>query len=132
MAVFFLTVMAVDCNRFVIRKYKCRVEKLKKGCRIILLSDLHNKSFGEKNEKLLEAVRGLSPDMILIAGDMYTAEKDGDTETAAEFVRALAADYPVYYGNGNHEQKTAFDIEKRNVPEVFGKNRKSVRPPSCQ
>ena len=112
MAVFFLTVMAVYCNRFVIRKYKCRVEKLKKGCRIILLSDLHNKSFGEKNEKLLEAVRGLSPDMILIAGDMYTAEKDGDTETAAEFVRALAADYPVYYGNGNHEQKTAFDIEK--------------------
>ena len=111
-AAFFVAVMAVDCNRFVIRNYSCRVEKLKKSGRIILLSDLHNKSFGVKNEKLLSAVRRLSPDMILIAGDMYTAEKNGDTDTAAELVCALAKDYPVYYGNGNHEQKTNAETEK--------------------
>ena len=111
-AAFFVAVMAVDCNRFVIRNYSCRVEKLKKSGRIILLSDLHNKSFGVKNDKLLSAVRRLSPDMILIAGDMYTAEKNGDTDTAAELVCALAKDYPVYYGNGNHEQKTNAETEK--------------------
>lgn len=111
-AAFFVAVMAVDCNRFVIRNYSCRVEKLKKSGRIILLSDLHNKSFGVKNEKLLSAVRRLSPDMILIAGDMYTAEKNGDTDTASELVCALAKDYPVYYGNGNHEQKTNAETEK--------------------
>lgn len=111
-ALFFLAVMAVDCNRFVVRNYKCKVDGLKKSGRIILLSDLHNKSFGEKNEKLLAAIRSLSPDMILIAGDMYTAERNGDIDTAAELVCALAKDYPVYYGNGNHEQKTGAETEK--------------------
>lgn len=112
--IFFLTVMVIDCNRFVIRKYTCRSEKLKKDVRIILLSDLHNKSFGAGNEKLLKAINSLSPDIILIAGDMYTAAKGGDIKTARELVSKLAAKYPVYYGNGNHEQKT------RLFPEEFG------------
>ena len=111
-AVFFLIVMAVDCNRFVIRSYKWRSEKLKKGGRIVLLSDLHNKSFGPGNEKLLAAVRGISPDLILIAGDMYTSEKNGDINTAVELICALAAEYPVFYGNGNHEQKTGLEPER--------------------
>ncbi|MCM1134777.1 MAG: metallophosphoesterase [Clostridium sp.] len=111
---FFLAVMAVDCNRFVIRTYHCKVNNLRKSSRAVLLSDLHNKSFGKGNEKLLAAIRNISPDLILIAGDMYTSEKDGDIDTAARLVCALAAEYPVYYGNGNHEQKTSL------MPERFG------------
>lgn len=111
---FFLAVMVADCNRFVIRKYRCGIKNLKEKCRIVLLSDLHNKSFGEKNEKLLRAVRRLSPDLILVAGDMYTSEKGGDIDTAAELLCALGARYPVYCGNGNHEQKTGL------YPERFG------------
>ncbi len=114
LAVFFLVVMAVDCNRFVIKKYRCRTEKLKKDVRIILLSDLHNKVFGKKNAKLLEAIYKIDPDMILIAGDMYTSVPGGDIKTAWELVCTLAARYPVYYGNGNHEHKT------RIYPEQFG------------
>lgn len=106
LAVFFLTVMAIDCSRFVIRRYRCSMKNLKKDGRIILLSDLHNKSFGKGNEKLLGAIRRLNPDMIVIAGDMYTSSKGGDTSTAKTLVCALAANYPVYYGNGNHEYKT--------------------------
>ena len=93
-AAFFVAVMAVDCNRFVIRNYSCRVEKLKKSGRIILLSDLHNKSFGVKNEKLLSAVRRLSPDMILIEREMYTPQTNGDTDPAAARVSAVGKDYP--------------------------------------
>ncbi|MBD5547266.1 MAG: hypothetical protein HDQ97_07695 [Lachnospiraceae bacterium] len=106
--------MAVDCNRFVIRKYRCTGKALKKDGTIILLSDLHNKSFGKKNERLLAAIENIHPDMILIAGDMYTSAKGGDIQTAKELVCALAKRYPVYYGNGNHEHKT------RLYPEHFG------------
>lgn len=114
LAAFFLIVMAADCNRFVIRRYECKSRILRKDGRIILLSDLHNKSFGAGNRRLLKAIEGLCPDLILIAGDMYTSNKDGRTDTARELVCALAEKYPVYYGNGNHEHKTKL------FPDQFG------------
>lgn len=103
---FFVFVMILDCNRFVVRKYRCRAEKLKKDVKVILLSDLHNKSFGRGNIRILKAIDQIAPDMVLIAGDMYTSAAEGDIETAAGLVCALAGKYPVYYGNGNHEHKT--------------------------
>lgn len=114
LAVFFLTVMALDCNRFVIRKYKCQAGKIRKDVRAILLSDLHNKSFGKGNSRLLKAIDKIAPDLILVAGDMYTSAGDGEIRTAWELVCTLAEKYPVYYGNGNHEHKT------RLFPERFG------------
>ena len=113
-AMFFIIVMIIDCNRFVIREYTVTSEKLKKDGRFILLSDLHNKSFGKGNEKLLQAIERQHPDAILIAGDMYTAVKKEDNMASADFVCRLAEKYPVYYGNGNHEHKT------RLYPEAFG------------
>lgn len=114
LAVFFLTVMAIDCNRFVIREYTCQSKTLKKDGTVILLSDLHNKSFGKDNRALLQAIENQKPDGILIAGDMYTAAKGSDNTKVAEFICRLAEKYPVYYGNGNHEHKT------RLFPEEFG------------
>lgn len=111
---FFIIIMFIDCNRFVIREYTCISDKLLKDGRFILLSDLHNKSFGRENEKLLSAIEKENPDGILIAGDMYTSSKDEDNMASARFVTRLAKKYPVYYGNGNHEQKT------RLYPEIFG------------
>lgn len=114
-AAFFLGVMAVDCNRFVVRRYKCKNQVLRKDVKIILLSDLHNKSFGAGNRRLLAAIKELAPDFILIAGDMYTSQKGGDTGTAKDLVCTLAAKYPVFYANGNHEHKTKL------FPEQFGR-----------
>lgn len=114
LAVFFLLVMAVDCNRFVKREYSCESGVLKKDAVFILLSDLHGKSFGKENERLLKAIEEENPDGILIAGDMYTAEKGKNNTKTADFVSTLAKKYPVYYGNGNHEHKT------RLFPEEFG------------
>ena len=90
LALFFLLVMAVDCNRFVIRTYRCRIGKLKRDGRVVLLSDLHGKSFGRDNEKLLSAIERVNPDMIWIAGDMYTSSRDGDTQTARGLISALS------------------------------------------
>lgn len=115
LAVFFLLVMAADCNRFVTRRYRCSGKALRKDGTIILLSDLHNKSFGKNNEKLVRAIHKLKPDVIVIAGDMYTCARDGNINRAKELVCGLAAEYPVYYGNGNHEHKT------RLYPEHYGK-----------
>ena len=114
LVLFFLLVMAVDCNRFVIREYTCTSDKLNKEGDVLLLSDLHNKSFGPGNRRLMNAIDGLAPDVILMAGDMYTAMKEKKNDAVADFVCRLAGKYPVYYGIGNHEQKTEI------YPEIFG------------
>ena len=105
-ALLMILVTAVDCNRFVIREYTCISDKLGREGKFILLSDLHNKSFGEKNIRLLRAIDEQKPDAVLIAGDMYTSSSSADNAGAAGFVSCLAGKYPVYYGMGNHEHKT--------------------------
>ena len=40
------------------------------GCKIAFLSDLHNNEFGEKNQRLKEALLAEKPDLVLIGGDM--------------------------------------------------------------
>lgn len=114
MAVFFLLVMAYDGSRFVVREYRCEDKRVKKDLTMVLLSDLHSKSFGKENQKLLGAIDRIDPDLVLIAGDMYTAGKGQETDTAGSLVCRLAQSCPVYYGNGNHEHKT------RLFPEEYG------------
>lgn len=127
LAVFFIIVMILDCNRFVVRKYRCREGKIRKDVKVLLLSDLHNKSFGRGNIRLLKAIDQIAPDLVLIAGDMYTSTAGGDTQTAAELVCALAEKYPVYYGNGNHEHRTRlFPVEFSDMYRKFSEKIESA------
>lgn len=101
---FFLLVMCYDCNRFVTVAYEVESGKITGEYTFALLSDLHNKSFGKQNEKLLRKIDELAPDAILAAGDILSAH---DTRkkyyVAVDLMRRLSAKYPVYYGMGNHE-----------------------------
>lgn len=91
-----------------------KLKNLKRERKVIVLSDLHNCCYGKENEKLLRAVRREEPDVILIAGDMFTAKKDEPTKIAEDFVGQLPEIADTYYGNGNHEQRF-----KRN-PKKYG------------
>ncbi len=102
----FVISIIYDSTRFVKKEYVIRSEKVLKKSRIVLLSDLHNKCFGHKNEDLIKAVDEISPDFILIAGDMLTAdEKKTKYGEMVEFLGCLASKYPVFYANGNHEYR---------------------------
>ncbi len=102
---FFLLVMYCDCNRLVTVTYEIESEKITGEYTFALLSDLHNKSFGKQNEKLLRKIEELSPDAILAAGDMLTAhELRKQYYVVADLMSRLSEQYPVYYGLGNHEQ----------------------------
>lgn len=83
--------------------------KVSDNVRLVFLTDLHEKEFGEGNAQLIEMVRRADPDAVLIGGDMIIAGTTGrfepKTEHTLHLCRALAKDYPVFYGNGNHEQR---------------------------
>lgn len=96
---------ALDNSRFVTVFYVVRSDKLAKPCKLVLLSDLHNKSFGRDNERLLQEITELSPDGVLVAGDMLTATNGHDYSVALHLIERLADICPVYYGMGNHEYR---------------------------
>lgn len=114
LALILLWVMIWDTNRFVIKKYAFRSDKLKRDCRIVFLSDLHNKEYGAGNERLLQAIRELSPDLILTGGDMLTAKPGASFDKAVAFILQCGEICPVYYALGNHEFRT------RIYPETYG------------
>lgn len=114
LAVFFLTVMIIDGNRFHVVEYQLYSSKVKKEHRYVVLSDLHNKSYGEKNSKLIRKITKLTPEGILIAGDILTAKPEKSYEVALDLIKNLAEKYPIYYGMGNHETRLFL------YPETYG------------
>lgn len=94
-----------DTTRFVIVPYEIVSPKIKEKTTFVVLSDLHNKSFGTQNTKLIKAIEEISPHGILIAGDMITATANDGYENAVALLRALSPKWPIYYANGNHEYK---------------------------
>ncbi len=98
-------IMLYDSNRFVVRHYSLRDQRIKKPVKAVVLADLHNKRYGKENERLLQAIDEIRPDMILIAGDILTAKPKASLETAVDLLTKLVGKYPIYYGNGNHEHR---------------------------
>ena len=111
MAVFILYCMietARELRDFRVTKYRICSQKLngiKKEKKIIFLSDLHNRMYGEENERLLESIRNQHPDLILIGGDMLVRKDGNSYDKTVHFLAKLPGICPVYCANGNHEQK---------------------------
>lgn len=100
-----LTILLVDSNtRLVTTEYQIYSEKLPlsfDGMRIVQLSDLHGKEYGENNIKLLEAIAATKPDIIALTGDLFDEQTNPDY--AVKICRELLKIAPVYYVSGNHE-----------------------------
>ncbi|MEY8353679.1 metallophosphoesterase [Lachnospiraceae bacterium 54-53] len=79
--------------------------KIGKDRTLVFLSDLHNNRFGEGNSRLLAAVDEIKPDLVLIGGDMMVSKGGADTGISLALAEKLAGRYPVFYGNGNHENR---------------------------
>lgn len=92
-------------RHFVTEEFEIRSEKIKRERTFVFLSDLHNQEFGPGNQKLLAAVEQIRPDFAVIGGDMMVTKGTCEMEPALRLTKALAARYPVYYGNGNHETR---------------------------
>lgn len=72
------------------------------GYRIVQLSDLHCRRFGEGQAQLVEAIRAQQPDLIVLTGDIMDREK-GDLADIADLLAGITRLAPVYAVAGNHE-----------------------------
>ena len=113
-AIILVWIMLYDSSRFVVQEFQVSDNRIKKQGRAVVLADLHNKRYGRNNEKLVKAIREQEPDFILVAGDIPTAKPGSSLEPALQLLDVLAKEYPVYYGNGNHEYRMKL------YPETYG------------
>lgn len=88
-------------SRMIVRRYEIDAEEISAPIEIVLVTDLHSCRYGENQSELIRAVDALSPDIILLGGDIFD-DKLPDTN-AELFLSAVSKSYPCYYVTGNHE-----------------------------
>ncbi|MBC1416222.1 metallophosphoesterase [Listeria innocua] len=106
-------------TRLTVKKYEVSSTKIEKEIKLVQLSDLHFSEFGNKNEKLIDKVANLNPDVIAITGDLF--DKQGDSVPKA-LIKKLTKIAPVYYSPGNHEYdiKNAYEDDYKPFLEEMG------------
>lgn len=72
------------------------------GYKILQISDLHNKEFGNNQNKILGKIKEINPDIIVVTGDLIDANKT-NVDVAMELINGAVKVAPVYYVSGNHE-----------------------------
>ncbi len=109
-------------GHFVAEETRIESMKIKNKRTLVFLSDLHDREFGKDSSELLEAMRRIRPDAILIGGDTMVAKKGkAKLDVTRRLISGLCAipgkqdtsGYcPVYYANGNHEQRLDAEREE--------------------
>lgn len=88
--------------RFDVTRYTILTPKVKQAIRLVVLADVHNTSYGEHMERLVNLVKEENPDLILFPGDLF--QEEGNNQNSYTLLKELS-DYTMFFSNGNHEEK---------------------------
>lgn len=100
-------ISAIVCYEgLTVHEYDVEIDGIEHPFTAVVLTDLHDREFGDGNETLLAQVRAQKPDVIFSVGDMING--NGDEAEARRFLALLSKlreIAPVYVSYGNHEQQ---------------------------
>ena len=92
-------------NSIVTSEYTVKSDKVPQnfnGYKIVQLSDLHSKSFGNGQSALVNKVKKSQADLILFTGDLIDSKRY-DEKSSLILMKKLVEVAQVYYVTGNHE-----------------------------
>ncbi len=96
--------VVIDNARISVSRYSVVLENASAELRIVLVSDLHGRSFGRGNSRLIEKIRAQQPNAVFLVGDMIDDDADeDDVQGLLELIKALCEIAPVFFSPGNHE-----------------------------
>lgn len=98
--------------------YQVHSRKLTDPCRIVFLTDVHLREYGADNCDLVQDIRNLAPDLILLGGDLVTYG-NSDYENMLSLCRQLTSIAPVCGVLGNHEDELYFLDNDRDLVQRF-------------
>ena len=102
-----------------IRFYEETSAKVSGSMRIAVISDIHDREYGEGNETLLSDLRALKPDLILFPGDMVIREKE-NCRAVLNLIAESSEIAPCYGVLGNHESERIYFQDDKDLPEKLG------------
>ena len=130
--------MIIDNRRFVVRTYTMRSSRIKKPVKLVFIADLHEKSYGKDNEKLVEKIRELAPDAVIVGGDLVvygqvnkhyekslkSGQNNADPGTdwmkhSLSLMKRLVQICPVFFAEGNHELRLEYYEELNPYDDKF-------------
>ncbi|MFD1065845.1 metallophosphoesterase [Oceanobacillus locisalsi] len=97
----------LDTNIFKLNKEQFTSTKLEASSELTILqiTDVHSRSFGEGNSEVLEKVKELEADIIVLTGDLID-RKTKDLDIALHLAEELVEINPdTYFVTGNHEHE---------------------------
>lgn len=95
---------------------------------IMQISDVHNKVFGNQNEKLIEAVKRNNADIIVLTGDLVDRKTSNYSNVFSLVEKLKEINRHIYFVTGNHEWENKYTEEildglsKRGVTILNNKN----------
>ena len=98
--------------------YQETSQKVSGNIRIAVISDIHNREYGDHNETLISDLWALKPDLILFPGDMVICDQD-DYRAVLDLVSALTEIAPCYGVLGNHESERIYYGGDEDLPDTF-------------
>jgi predicted MPP superfamily phosphohydrolase len=90
------------------KKYRVESDRLSPNLKqtgFVLLADLHNRTFGAENHRLIKRIDSLNPEFIVIAGDIINKKAASYPGNAYTLLDKLSDRYKIIYAYGNHEQR---------------------------
>lgn len=103
--------------------------KVNNKIRVVQISDLHDCSFGENNDKMISRVEKLSPDLIILTGDIIDSKSNSD-QSIIDLCAAFAKIAPSYFIYGNNEVEKYYNdpLTQDSLDKKFGFNNDTRDP----
>jgi predicted MPP superfamily phosphohydrolase len=99
-------ISAFMCSRVIkVTQYDVELDGITDHVKLVVVSDIHGKIFGEDNEPLCELVAAQEPDAIVLLGDLFPSDfQEADAAYVLHLTEQMQRIAPVYFAMGNHEK----------------------------
>ena len=111
----FIILVYISTNIIKVKRYTVKNSKLPKefdGLKIVHISDVHSKIFGENNSGIVNRVLKINPDIVIMSGDIID-KREKDMEKFVSMYKTIYEKYPTYYSIGNHERNLGWKKYKK-------------------
>lgn len=99
-------ISAYVCSRTIkVTEYELELEGITNPVKLVVVSDIHGKVFGDDNAPLCELVAAQEPDVIVLLGDLFPSNfEKSDAAYVLHLTEQMQSIAPVYFAMGNHEK----------------------------